>query len=213
MERGEAVFAIAGSDSPDVWVTEEHLHGDGYISIAATAHDDIDLAPGPRIAGQERAGATLLMRRDADLLSNCLKPDLAFQVDVEDQGSLMRMLLERMAAVHQGLTVEAITEALLRREQVNPSTLGNAVAAPHMTHDSVTAQMCAIAHVPGGLSIAERDEPVYLVFLLISPTDELGDHLQVRAHIARSLENEETRSLLTSASRPEDMVDIMRRLT
>lgn len=84
-----------------------------------------------------------------------------------------------------------IVAAILKREELGSTGIGRGVAVPHTKHPSVDKLVAAIALAPEGVDFASLDgEPVFIIFLLVSPPDRPGDHLRGLENISRHLRND-----------------------
>ena len=69
-----------------------------------------------------------------------------------------------------------IVAAILKREELGSTGIGRGVAVPHTKHGSTDKLIAAVALAKEGVDFASLDgEPVYIIFLLISPPDRPGD--------------------------------------
>ncbi|REJ88081.1 MAG: PTS sugar transporter subunit IIA, partial [Planctomycetota bacterium] len=94
----------------------------------------------------------------------------------------------RISADHEG----DITLAIMKREELGSTGIGRGVAVPHTKHASVDELICAVALCEAGLDFASLDgEPVYILFLLVSPPDRPGDHLRGLETITRHLKDDD----------------------
>src|SRR5437879_4537089 len=67
---------------------------------------------------------------------------------------------------------EEITKAILKRELLGSTGIGQGVAIPHAKHRSVERLMGTVAIAHGGVAFDAQDgEPVYVFVLLVSPPD------------------------------------------
>ncbi|MEO1996518.1 MAG: PTS sugar transporter subunit IIA [Planctomycetaceae bacterium] len=106
---------------------------------------------------------------------------------------------------------EGILSAILKREELGSTGIGNGVAVPHTKHPSVTQLVSTVALVRDGVDFASLDgEPVHILFLLISPPDRPGDHLRGLENISRHLRNPQFCSFLKQAKAKTDVVDLLR---
>ena len=106
---------------------------------------------------------------------------------------------------------EGILSAILKREELGSTGIGNGVAVPHTKHPSVTQLVSTVALVQDGVDFASLDgEPVHILFLLISPPDRPGDHLRGLENISRHLRNPQFCSFLKQAKAKTDVVDLLR---
>lgn len=101
-------------------------------------------------------------------------------------GSRDDAIREMVAALAAAGAIEAvnaddIVAAILRREQLGSTGIGNGVAIPHSRHPSVDRLIgtLAVCKRPAGLAFDAIDgEPVYGMVLLVSPQDQPGPHLR-----------------------------------
>lgn len=86
-----------------------------------------------------------------------------------------------------------IVAAILRREQLGSTGIGNGVAIPHSRHPSVDRLIgtLAVCKHEGGLAYDAIDgEPVYVMVLLISPQDQPGPHLRALECVVQAFKDE-----------------------
>ena len=105
---------------------------------------------------------------------------------------------------------ESIVEHILKREALGSTGIGNGVAVPHTKHPSVDRLVATVALVQDGVDFASLDgEPVYIVFLLISPPDRPGDHLRGLENISRHLKNQNFCRFFRQARSRDEIVDLL----
>ena len=75
--------------------------------------------------------------------------------------------------------LESVTRAILGREELGSTGIGQGVAVPHTRHPTVSRLIGTVALSRRGVDFAALDgEPVDIFFLLISPPNQPGDHLR-----------------------------------
>jgi mannitol/fructose-specific phosphotransferase system IIA component (Ntr-type) len=117
---------------------------------------------------------------------------------------LIDALLEAGAAA-PGLRDELV-RAVLDRERKGSTGFGKGVAVPHVKHPSVSTMAAAIGLSQGGVDFNALDkQPVYSVFLLLSPEDKPEDHLQAMEVIFKNLSKDTFRRFLRQASSVEEV--------
>ena len=105
---------------------------------------------------------------------------------------------------------ESIVEAILKREELGSTGIGNGVAVPHTKHPSVDSLVATIAISPDGVDFASLDgESVFILFLLVSPPDRPGDHLRALESISRHLRNQNFCSFLRQSKTGEAIVELL----
>lgn len=106
---------------------------------------------------------------------------------------------------------EGIVAAILKREELGSTGIGNGVAVPHTKHPSVESLIATVALAKEGVDFASLDgESVYILFLLVSPPDRPGDHLRALETISRHLRNQNFCKFLRQARTPDEVVELLR---
>lgn len=106
---------------------------------------------------------------------------------------------------------EGIVSAILKREELGSTGIGNGVAVPHTKHPSVDKLIATVAIAPEGVDFASLDnEDVFILFLLVSPPDRPGDHLRGLENISRHLRNQNFCNFLKQSRTVEDIWDLLK---
>ena len=104
---------------------------------------------------------------------------------------------------------EQAFEDILTREKHLSTGMENGLAVPHAKSDSVEKLVVAFGLHPEGIEFESLDgKPAHYIFLVMSPRDTSGPHIQALASISRFLKNEQTRQRLLNAHSKEDISDI-----
>jgi len=99
-----------------------------------------------------------------------------------------------------GVDARAAFDAILMRERLAGTGVGDGVAIPHAAVAGVTRPVGAFARLDPAQDFDALDNrPADLVFLLLSPPDRSGDHLKALARVSRFLRNAELREKLRAA--------------
>ncbi|MDD5730260.1 MAG: PTS sugar transporter subunit IIA [Candidatus Omnitrophica bacterium] len=84
--------------------------------------------------------------------------------------------------IHRG----KIIDALMERESLGSTAIGQGIAIPHAKTDAVNKLVGAFGLSKKGVDFDSLDgEPVYIFFLLVAPQDSAGPHLKALARISR----------------------------
>lgn len=106
---------------------------------------------------------------------------------------------------------DSLTAALMAREQLGSTGIGQGLAVPHAKHDSVGDLVAAFGRSKTGIEFDSLDgEPVQLVFLLLSNKDASGLHLEALAYITKLLRDEVFCRFLKEAKSLEEIVDLLK---
>jgi nitrogen PTS system EIIA component len=113
-------------------------------------------------------------------------------------------LLAEMAAhlartFDTGLNQEGVQAALLGRERLGSTGVGESVAIPHAKIPGLKMLTACFGRSAHGVPFESVDElPVRLVFVLLVPENSAGAHLKALARVARLLKNPSFRDRLLS---------------
>lgn len=108
-------------------------------------------------------------------------------------------------ALAPGLRDEVLGK-VLAREKIGSTGFGKGVAVPHVKHRGITKMAAAVGLSARGIDFASLDrQPVYSVFLLLSPEDRPEEHLQAMEVIFRNLGKDTFRRFLRQAQTPADV--------
>jgi PTS system nitrogen regulatory IIA component len=95
---------------------------------------------------------------------------------------------EQLAAAGAVKDPSGLAQRLMERERLGCTGLGGGIALPHCKWKGIDDVLLAIGRSRAGVEFGAADGvPVTLVFLLISPADAPGLHLQALARISRRL--------------------------
>jgi PTS system nitrogen regulatory IIA component len=101
---------------------------------------------------------------------------------------------------------EELIKAVMEREKRGSTGFGRGVAVPHVKHKSVKQMSAAIGLSERGVDFNALDkQPVYSVFLLLSPEDRPEEHLQAMEVIFKNLSKDTFRRFLRQAQTAEDV--------
>jgi nitrogen PTS system EIIA component len=143
------------------------------------------------------------------VISDAILPDL--QVDSKE--AAIRAMVESLKTVGT-LTAadsEGIVAAILKREELGSTGIGNGVAVPHTKHGSVDRLVATVAISKPGVDFQSLDsEPVHILFLLVSPPDRPGDHLRGLENISRHLRNQNFCKFLLQSKTAADVFELLR---
>ncbi len=102
--------------------------------------------------------------------------------------------------------VADITAAVLRREQLGSTGIGQGVAIPHSRHRDVPNLVGTVAISTQGLAFDSIDgEPVHVLFLLISPDQQPGPHLRALDAVVQKTKDVELVSKLRASRTAEEI--------
>ena len=140
------------------------------------------------VQGTKRIGKTRTM---ADL-SGLLTPD---RVLVGLEAKSKRQLLQTLAgefASKLGVDRDSVLKALLDREKLGTTGIGEGLAIPHAKLDELEEVCGFFISLDGEVDFeALDDRAVDMVFCLLAPSDSGAEHLKALARVARVFRDEE----------------------
>ncbi len=103
-----------------------------------------------------------------------------------------------------------ILEAVLDREAVMSTGVGDEVAIPHAKSEGISDIFAALGITKEPVDFNSLDnKPVRLVWLLVGPQDKTGPHLKALSRISRLMHKKDFRERLIRTELPKDMIDII----
>ena len=142
------------------------------------------------------------------VVSSAIVPDL----QVTNKEDAIRGLVGalKVAGVVAADSEDGIVAAILKREELGSTGIGNGVAVPHTKHASVGKLVAAVALVKDGVDFQSLDgKRVHIMFLLVSPPDRPGDHLRGLENISRHLRNQDFCNFLKQATTKEEVISAL----
>jgi PTS system nitrogen regulatory IIA component len=105
---------------------------------------------------------------------------------------------------------DGVARAILNREELGSTGIGQGVAVPHTRHPKADRLIGTVAISRRGVDFAALDgEPVDIFFLLVSPPNQPGDHLRALENISRHLKDDKFVSFLRQAKTHEQVIEIL----
>jgi PTS system nitrogen regulatory IIA component len=105
-----------------------------------------------------------------------------------------------------GVSAREAFDAVLMRERLSGTGMGEGVAIPHAPVPGIIRPIGVFARLDPPQNFDAFDgRPADLVFMLLSPPDKGGDHLKALARVSRFLRRAETRDRLRAARGVDDL--------
>ncbi len=142
------------------------------------------------------------------IVTDAIVPEL----QASDRDGVIRELVTSLAAGGgvQADAVDEIVAALIKREQNGSTGFGKGVAVPHVKHAQVKQMVGTIGRSVGGVDFAALDhQPVYSVFLLLSPENQPQQHLQAMNIVFSNLQKDMFRRFLRQSATRDAIVELL----
>ncbi len=130
-----------------------------------------------------------------------------------DRNGAVRDLVECLAAAKliDESAVEGIIRSIITRERTRGTTgFGKGVAVPHVKVEGLGRIVAAVGRSARGIEFGSLDnQPVYSVFLIVSPADQPEEHLRAMDLIFRHLQQEQFRKFLRQSDTVDKIYDLL----
>ncbi|MCI0365340.1 MAG: PTS sugar transporter subunit IIA [Phycisphaerales bacterium] len=142
------------------------------------------------------------------VVSNAIIPDLAGSERDQAISELVKALVQS-GALSPELQDEFV-KAIIKREKRGSTGFGHGVAVPHVKHSAISKMAVAVGISRTGIEFNALDkQPVYSIFLLLSPEDKPEDHLDAMEAIFGNLSQETFRRFLRQAGSVQDVLTLL----
>lgn len=119
---------------------------------------------------------------------------------------VIQTLSESLARV-VGLDPAIVCEAVMRRERVAGTGIGEGVALPHALIEGLSRPVCGFARLETPADFQAPDgRAADLVVMLLSPAQSSAEHLRALARLSRFLRRAEIRERLRAARGYDDLM-------
>lgn len=126
------------------------------------------------------------------------------QVVAEMAGAL------RTAGCFRETDLPDIVKAVMARERIGTTGIGNGIAIPHTRHVAIDRLIGTLAIAERGLPFRSLDtEPVFVFVLLLSPHDQPGVHLRALEAVVRTMKDEEFVKRLRACTTADELWNLL----
>jgi fructose-specific phosphotransferase system IIA component len=122
---------------------------------------------------------------------------------------VIRELVELLRDAGKITDVEAVYDALMKRESLGSTGLEQGIAVPHAKTPAVNSLTVALGISPKGIEFQAIDgNPSKLFFLLLAPPDQSGPHIEALADIARITKSQAFCRTLIGSTSAQEVVEL-----
>lgn len=143
-------------------------------------------------------------------LSDLIAPEAILpRLLVTSRRQALQLIAEALAK-SAGIEARAVFDAVLIRERLSGTGMGEGVAIPHGPVAGVVRPVAAFARLEPAQDFEALDgRPADLVFMLLSPPDRGADHLKALARVSRFLRRAEMRDKLRAARGVDELAALI----
>jgi len=145
-------------------------------------------------------------------LTSYVDPRLVLEnVTAKDKKELLSVLVKHIESVFPELRDKNLLHLLVEREELGTTGIGQGIAIPHAKLADLEKIILLFARSVDGVDFASLDnKPVYLIFLVLAPEQNVGEHLRILAHISRLFQDDSFRRSLMEAKGKQELVEILK---
>lgn len=109
-------------------------------------------------------------------------------------------------------SVESVIKSIVTRERSRGSTgFGKGVAIPHTKMPGMSGVVAAVGRSSAGLDFSALDgQPVYAVFLIVSPEEDAEAHLRAMDVVFRTLQHERFRKFFRQSDTAAKIYELLK---
>ncbi len=144
-------------------------------------------------------------------LTDVLNEDLVnISLTGTNRDECIKELIDKLATARTLKNSDSIFDAVLEREKIMTTGVGNGIAIPHCKHtDSPEFAVC-LGIQPKGIDFQSIDKKnVNIIFLLVGPENNPGLHIKLLSRISRLMSNEELRQQLLECKSDKEAFDLI----
>lgn len=129
----------------------------------------------------------------------------------KDKRSIIKELVEILAQNQKVKDKEEAFRCVMEREKLGSTGVGSNIAIPHGRTAAVEKLVGALGISKEGVDFESLDgDPVYFVFLILSPLEATGDYLRAISRVSRFFKDRFFREALKNANSPEEAMKIIK---
>lgn len=133
-------------------------------------------------------------------------------MEAVEKEDALKELVDTLSEVADIGDKKSIVRALIERENLGSTGIGQGIAIPHGKTDRVKGIVSVLGISRKGVNFEALDgEPVYIFFLLVAPKETSGPHLKALAQISRLLRDTYFCELLKRCNTPDEVFELIRR--
>jgi nitrogen PTS system EIIA component len=142
------------------------------------------------------------------IVNEAIQPEL---VSTDRDGAIREMVAALAASgTLPESAVDEVVAALIKREQNGSTGFGKGVAVPHAKHPKVKKMVGTVGRSVGGIEFAALDhQPVYTIFLLLSPDNQPQQHLSAMNIVFSNLQKDMFRRFLRQCATREAIIELL----
>lgn len=144
-------------------------------------------------------------------LANLIKKEnICVPLEAKTKTEAILELINRLKDNGLITDLQGVSQAVFDREALSSTGLGDGIAVPHAKTDSVSSSLLAIGISKEGIDFQSHDnQPVNIIFLMIAPKSQPGQHVETLSEIAKMMQSSVVMKFLRKAETPQDVFEVL----
>ncbi len=137
--------------------------------------------------------------------------NILLELEVDYKFDAINALVDTFVDVIENELLEEIREAIISREKIISTGIGQGLAIPHGKTDAITQNYAAFARLKEPIEFNSIDsKPVQLIFLMVSPYSDQKSHIRLLSRVSTLMNYDDFRSNLLIVPNQEDLVELFK---
>jgi len=147
------------------------------------------------------------------ILNDVLLPEfIKVDMDAEDKDEAFEELVDHYCQTDNSDAHDEILEAVFAREAKMSTGIHKGIAVPHGKTSAVSSMRAVLGISRKGVNYDALDgEPVYLLFMFVSPLEDSEKYLRLLKHLAELIEIPQFQIELQSQKEPQSAYRVIRK--
>lgn len=139
------------------------------------------------------------------------KDSIAISLQSKIKDDVLEEMVELLDTAGKIKSRETVLKAIVDRERIMTTGIGNGVAVPHCKTSAVDRLVAALGISREGIDFQAPDNlPAHLIFILVAEENNPGPHVRALARLAKLLSKKEVRDALLAADSPEGLLQTIK---
>jgi len=140
------------------------------------------------------------------------KNAIILNLEASDKTNLLIQMAQYLASLYDLKDKDMVVQKILDREAEMSTGIGFGIAIPHARIEGVESVFMLAARLGKGIEFNAIDEqPVHLIFMMLSPPNATSPYTQVLSSLSRIMSYEEIRKSLIETDSPESFLSVISR--
>ena len=136
---------------------------------------------------------------------------ILLDLEVDNKFDAIHALVDTFIGTIDAEQLLEIREAIVSREKIMSTGVGQGLAIPHGKTDAVDQYYAAFARLKEPIAFNSIDSvPVQLIFLIVGPYSDHRSHIRLLSRVSTLMNYDDFRSNLLNVSNHEDLIELFK---